>query len=156
MIRICVELRLTVPYAFIAIEIPSRFFLMLADLILLALLSGNSDIIRSRLSIQNDALSYLSRPLLMVGALGIALVFFGERIAYIVMMVKQGFRWGRPDPTYYAISRTVYAGAYLLLSAMLWIRFTRMWIVYRRRIGSGTFTDRCQKVLYDAPSRNLL
>ncbi|ORY16434.1 hypothetical protein BCR34DRAFT_584380 [Clohesyomyces aquaticus] len=145
-IRICVELRLTVPYAFIALEIPSRFFLMVADVILLWCLFENSGIIRDRLGIKNDALTYLSKPFFFIGGTGIILVFFGERIAYIVMMVKQGFRWGRPDPMYYAISRTVYTGAYLLLTLLLWVRFIRMWIVYRKRASSGTFTDRCQKI----------
>jgi hypothetical protein len=145
-IRTCVELRLTVPYAFVAIEIPSRFFLMIGDLLLLGALWQNSEIIRKRLSIKNDALTYLSKPFAMIGMVGISVIFFGERIAYIVMMVKQGFRWGRPDPMYYAISRTIYTGSYLLLALLLWIRFLRQWIVYRKRVSSGTYSNRCQKV----------
>ncbi|KAF2472348.1 uncharacterized protein BDR25DRAFT_353385 [Lindgomyces ingoldianus] len=146
-IRICTELRLTVPYAFIAIDIPTRFFLMLAELLLLLCLWNNTEIIRQRLNLKNDVLSYISRPFAMIGAVTILLVFFVERITFIVMMVKQGFRWGRPDAQYYAISRTAYAGACLLLSSMLWIRFIRMWFVYRRRVRSGFFTDRCGKVV---------
>jgi hypothetical protein len=146
-IRICVELRLKVPYAFVAIEIPSRFFLMIADLLLLFSLGWDVDeIIRGRLSLKNDWLSYISRPFAMIGGFAILLVFFGERIAYIVMMYGYGFRWDRPDKMYYAITRTAYAGGYLLLAVMLWVRFIRFYVVYRRRVSSGFFNDRCGKI----------
>lgn len=104
------------------------------------------EIIRGRLNLKKDWLSYISRPLAMVGALAIVLVFFGERIAYTVMMVGYGFRWNQPDKTYYAATRTIYAGGYLLLSIMLWTRFIRFYIVYRRRLCNSSFVDRCGKV----------
>lgn len=146
-IRICIELQFEVPYAFAAIEIPSRFFLMLADLLLLFSVGIELDeILRERLKLGKDWLTYIAKPFLVIASLAIVLVFFGERIAYIVMMVGYGFRWDRPDKMYYAITRTVYAGGYLLLSAMLWIRFIRYYMVYRRRVSSGNFYDRCGKV----------
>jgi hypothetical protein len=145
-IRLCVEFRLTVPYAFIAIEIPSRFFLMVADLLLIVSLMLNSEHIHKRLNIKSDWLHYLSKPFLMIAVLAVFLVFFGERIAYIVMMVTYSFRWNRPDTMYYGITRTAYAGAYLLGSILLWVRYIRMWIVYRIRVRQSYYNDRCGKV----------
>ena len=120
---------------------------MVADLLLLLSFGFDlNDIIRERLTLGNDWLSYISRPFAVIGSLAILLVLFGERIAYIVMMVGQSFRWNRPDKMYYAITRTAYAGGYLLISIMLWIRFIRFYVVYRRNLRSNHFLDRCGKV----------
>jgi hypothetical protein len=160
-IRICVELRLEVTYAFVAIDVPMRFFLMIADFLLLLILYGNpSDIIRKRLNLKNDWLSHLSKPLAMVAILAIVLVWFGGRVAYVIMMVGYSFRWDQPDRMYYAISRTMFAGGYLLAALMLWVRFLRFWMVYRRRVQSSVFTDRLGKVpssssLLAKPTNNL-
>jgi len=59
---------------------------MISDLLLILLVGWDLDeIIRKRLNLKNDWLSYISRPFAMAGSLAIMIVSFGERIAYIMM-----------------------------------------------------------------------
>jgi len=145
--RICVELRLKVPYVFIAIEVPTRFFLMFADIWVVIMVSGSNVFnMRWRLNLNKDFLHYLGGMFMYIACFALFMVLFLERIAYTVMMVKQGFRWAKPDERYYAISRTVFTGAYLLMCLIVLGSAVRVWIVYRmRRRDSGWF-DRCGNV----------
>jgi hypothetical protein len=151
-IRICIELRLHVPVGFAAIEIPSKTFLVVADLLLILLVVSTNESMIMRLEVDHGFRHALH--IWVVGASCSAVVLLGiaERVYAIVAGVKWGFAWDKPDWINYAVVRLAYSSVYLGLALL---SFTAALVVLRirNRISRQTsYVDLCGKVCFAPPA----
>jgi hypothetical protein len=151
-IRICIELRLHVPVGFAAIEIPSKTFLVVADLLLLLLVVSTNESMIMRLEVDHGFRYTLHICVVGLSCSAVVLLGIAERAYAIVAGVKWGFAWDKPDWINYAIVRLAYSSVYLGL-ALFSFAAALVVLRIRNRISRQTsYVDLCGKVCYALPA----
>lgn len=124
-IRICIELRLKMPFVFSVVEIPSKLFLMVVDVLLVLNITRPIVCMTMRLNNCDGLWNLLFRPLLLLGYVNLGILYFAERIGGIYKMYTLSFNWDKADPQYYANillsygSTLVWFGIFLFLGALI-------------------------------------
>ena len=119
--RVCIEFRITVVYAFSAVEIPAKIMLMLSDVVLAVIINGVSQSQTKRLNLSHGWRKFMTGTAQTIFGLAVIAFWFGERISGIVMMVMNGFHWNRPDKMYYVYIRLAYLGVFLFFGLLFFI-----------------------------------
>lgn len=146
-VRWCIERRMTVPYAFSAVDIPSKVILMFTELILLWAVSRPLQCVCIRLKIVGGWYG-IYEVVLIPAFIVLAVLLAGERVASGYKMYRYAFMWNRPDPKWYAACLLAWVCALLWCSLVNLVAAIAAFSSYRskrERIGFDRNLEPCGK-----------